>query len=46
MRDVSDTDAILLSTVLICDIVCSLNIVDNFTLGIYHRLGLGVLNGF
>ena len=46
MRDVSDTDAILLSAVLICDIVCSLNIVDNSTPGVCCRLGLGVLNGF
>ena len=44
--DISNTDTILLSTVLIYDIVCSPNIVDNSTPGIYCRLGLGVLNGF
>ena len=46
MRDISNIDAILLSAVLICDIVCLLNIVDNSTPGVYCRLGLGVLNGF
>ena len=39
-------DTSRISTVLIYDIVYSLNIVDNSTLGIYYRLGLGVLNGF
>ena len=44
IRDISNTDVILLSTLLICDIVSLLNIVDNSILGIYCRLGLGVLN--
>ena len=34
MRNILDTDAILLSAVLICDIICPLNIIDS-----------GVLNG-
>jgi len=46
IRDISNTNTILLSTVLICDIVCPLNIVDNSILGIYYRFGLGVLNRF
>jgi len=46
MRDVSNTNAILLSALLICDIVCLLNIVGNSILGIYYRLGLRVLNRF
>ena len=45
-HDISDTNAILLSTILICDIVCLLNIVDNSILGICYRFGLGVLNRF
>jgi hypothetical protein len=43
-RNVSDTNVILLSALLICDIVSLLNIVDNSILGICYRLGLGVLN--
>jgi len=46
MRNISNTNAILLSAVLIYNIVCLLNIVDNSILGIYYRFGLGVLNRF
>ena len=46
MRDISNTDTISLFTVLICNIVCSPNIVNNSTPGIYCRLGSGVLNKF
>ena len=44
--DISNTNTILLSAVLICDILCPLNIVGNSTPGICCRLGSGVLNGF
>ena len=46
MRDISNLDIILLSAILICDIVCLLNIVDNSMLGVCYRLNLGVLNKF
>ena len=46
MRNISNINIILLSTVLICNIVCLLNIVDNSTLDICCKLGLRVLNGF
>ena len=45
MCDVFNTDAILLSALLICNIISPLNIINNFILGICCKLGLGVLNG-
>ena len=44
-HNIFNTDILLLFTLLICNIVSLLNIIDNSILGICCRLGLGVLNG-
>ena len=46
MHNISNINILLLSTVLICDIVCLLNIVDNSILDICCKLNLEVLNRF